>query len=487
MGRLTLNVLLSFAQFEREVTGERIRDKIAASKQKGLWMGGPIPFGYYLQDRRLHPKQDEAKQLVAMYQHYAEHGSYLQLMDYCRQEGYSNRSRSDHVSASNETIQGKPFYRQQVHRLLTNPLYIGKVVHKGKWYEGQHEAIIDQALWEAVQVTMQTQDQKSRHRWQQPYLLKGLVQSSEGFCLSPSTLQKPIKTIEGTNKKRLIRYYTSQKAIQQGYKTCNLKSLNAQYVDDLIRSQIGTYLLHSKAPTASVDVRESINAYTNDTIRYLESSSQPEQDFEMRLLIKQVTISTQRVVVDLNAQCIETLNQRAAMLLSNTDHSDSAHKPITLLPLARYQATVIETNVDNVIRLVLAIQIKRQGQSRMILTPDGKDLVMPKQPIVDEGLVTAVCKGQHWQQLMLANRWSFQQLAEREQTDVKNAHGWVSLAYLAPTITQHVLQGRHLPSWTLKRLIQAARLPLWAEQYRFLGIEDQLSIGQTMTTISNAA
>lgn len=479
MGRLTLNVLLSFAQFEREVTGERIRDKVAASKQKGLWMGGVVPFGYYLTERRLYPETAEAKQLVDMYTHYAQHGSYLKLLGYCKTQGYYHR-------AKNPDTLGKPFYRQQLHRLLTSPLYIGKVTHKDNIYEGQHEGIIDQALWDAVQAKMQSQEQKNRHRWQQPYLLKGLLKSSEGFALSPTTLHKPMKAKapdkKTSHKKRMIRHYTSQKAIQQGYKTCEVKSLNGHTLDDLVRSQIGQYL--------STDEKAANNA----VIRYLETLPQAEQDFQIRTLIEQVTVSTQKLMIELKPDAIQALRHEVLMALSE---ALSTTDTLTPLPQARYQPTIIETatttkvepktdlnqslnSVANpaihpIIRLVLEIQIKRQGQSRMILTADGKDLVMPKQPKVDEGLVAAICKGQHWRQLMQTHQWSFEALAKHENTDVKNAHGWISLTYLAPAIIKRILQGQHLPSWTLKRLIQAAKLPLWDEQYRCLGIEDQFS------------
>ena len=317
-----------------------------------------------------------------------------------------------------------------------------------------------------------------------------------------STTQ-PKKTKTTPHKKRMIRYYTSQKAIQQGYKTCSLKSLNGQYLDDLVRSQIGAYLSQGAQPDNSSGnevCSEPKNTLTHEPIvQYLESLPAPEQDYQLRQLIEQVTISTTRVVIDLQQTHIEALSKQAALVLSDAaadndlnqgTNKNDENSVITALPQARYQATVIEAdaanadtnsqnNRPNIIRLVLDIQIKRQGQSRMILTPDGKDLVMPKRSNIDEGLVAALCKGQYWQQKMQTERWSFEELAKHENTDVKNAHGWISLTYLAPAIIKRILQGKHLPSWTLKRLIQAAKLPLWDAQYRFLGIEDQLSTEQT--------
>src|ERR1700674_2703597 len=148
MGRLTLNVLLSFAQFEREVTGERIRDKIAASKRKGMWMGGTVPLGYDVHERRLVVNQAEAEIVRQIFQRYLELGAVRLLRDDLVQRGIQSKVR---VSASGNCSGGAVFSRGALYNLLSNPVYLGEVRHKSERHLGQHQAILERELWERVQ------------------------------------------------------------------------------------------------------------------------------------------------------------------------------------------------------------------------------------------------------------------------------------------------------------------------------------------------
>src|SRR5215469_859884 len=148
MGRLTLNVLLSFAQFEREVTGERIRDKIAASKRKGIWMGGTVPLGYDLRQRRLVINQAEAQLVRQIYQRYLELGSVRLLKLELDQRGVVSKLR---LSRRGSSSGGKSFSRGALYELLSNPIYLGEVRHKRERHRGQHEAILECQTWEQVQ------------------------------------------------------------------------------------------------------------------------------------------------------------------------------------------------------------------------------------------------------------------------------------------------------------------------------------------------
>ena len=139
MGRLTLNVLLSFAQFEREVTGERIRDKVAASKKKGMWMGGIVPLGYDHKDRQLHVNEAEAQQVRHIFDQYLRLRSVFDLYDYLKENGYRSKRR---VRADGGSGGGSVLSRGTLYHLLSNPVYVGKTRHGGKLYEGQHKAII---------------------------------------------------------------------------------------------------------------------------------------------------------------------------------------------------------------------------------------------------------------------------------------------------------------------------------------------------------
>ncbi|MGZ5868625.1 MAG: recombinase family protein [Croceibacterium sp.] len=188
MGRLTLNVLLSFAQFEREVTGERIRDKIAASKKKGMWMGGPVPLGYEVVARKLVPLPEEAERVCNIMRRYLDIRSVPALIEVLRREGIvtkvQNRTSGPHKG-------GIPFRRGSLFYLLKNPVYRGKIVHKGQVYEGEHEPIVDKDLWDAVQAQL-NEKAPSRKRPtndpQQP-MLRGLLTDPQGRPMVPTCHQ----------------------------------------------------------------------------------------------------------------------------------------------------------------------------------------------------------------------------------------------------------------------------------------------------------
>src|ERR1700723_3153147 len=172
MGRLTLNVLLSFAQFEREVIGERIRDKIAASKKKGMWMGGVPPLGYGVQDHKLVMIDSEADTVRLIFRRYAEVGSVRLLKDELEARGIKSKSWT---SASGRLVGGKPFSRGALYLMLRNRTYLGDIVHKGQFHPGKHTPIIDQPLWDAVQAQLASNaaERNSGTRNHQPSLLAG--------------------------------------------------------------------------------------------------------------------------------------------------------------------------------------------------------------------------------------------------------------------------------------------------------------------------
>src|SRR3954449_8460509 len=179
MGRLTLNVLLSFAQFEREVTGERIRDKIAASKKKGLWMGGFAPLGYRPHERTLVIYEHEAETVRLIFQLYLQLGSVPKVVD--ELERLQLRTPT-FTSATGKEWGGRSFNRGQVARILTNPVYIGDIAHKEQTYDGQHEAIIERATWDAVQekLAANARNSASASYGTDPSLLAGLLVDADG-------------------------------------------------------------------------------------------------------------------------------------------------------------------------------------------------------------------------------------------------------------------------------------------------------------------
>jgi DNA invertase Pin-like site-specific DNA recombinase len=201
MGRLTLNVLLSFAQFEREVTGERIRDKIAASKRKGLWMGGPVPLGYEVIERKLVPLPAEVERVRTIMRRYVEIGSVPVLLGQLKAEGILTKVQ---VLSSTGHRGGIPFARGSLFHLLKNPIYRGKIVHKGQVFDGEHEAVVDEDLWEQVQMHLQERAPARRRPTNEPQraLLQGLMFDPEGRHMVPTY---------GSNGTRRYTYYDSRK------------------------------------------------------------------------------------------------------------------------------------------------------------------------------------------------------------------------------------------------------------------------------------
>src|SRR5438046_876860 len=199
MGRLTLNVLLSFAQFEREVTGERIRDKIAASKKKGMWMGGNVPLGYDANERTLVINPAEAETVRRIFALYRELGCVRRVKEEADRLGLRTKCST---TANGAERGGKPFSRGHLYTLLSNPIYTGQIAHKGELYLGQHPALIDDESWSAVrdQLAANTSDHRRKAKAVEPSLLAGLLVDARGERFTPSHAVK---------KGRRYRYYIS--------------------------------------------------------------------------------------------------------------------------------------------------------------------------------------------------------------------------------------------------------------------------------------
>lgn len=194
MGRLTLNILLSFAQFEREVIGERIRDKVAASRKRGIWMGGYVPLGYDVQDRKLVINETEAASVRRIFDRFVELGSATMLAKELRREGFRSK-------------QGTLIDKGYLYRVLRNRVYRGEAVHKGKAYPGEHEAIVTDKVWDQVDAILQgnRHARSSNSRMQTPAPLKGLIFTDTGAAMTPTATKK---------RGKLYRYYVSMDVIK---------------------------------------------------------------------------------------------------------------------------------------------------------------------------------------------------------------------------------------------------------------------------------
>jgi len=218
MGRLTLNILLSFAQFEREVTGERIRDKIAASRRKGMWMGGVPPLGYEVTDRKLTIKEADAATVRWIFARFIEIGSATELAREVATRGV-------------RTSRGNRIDKKFLYRLLNNRAYIGEAVHKGDSYPGEHDAIIDRVVWDKVHTILTESPRKraARTRADTPALLKGLLYGPDGAAFSPTHTRKGGK---------LYRYYVSQTVLKHGAGSCTVSRVPAGEIEAAVINQL---------------------------------------------------------------------------------------------------------------------------------------------------------------------------------------------------------------------------------------------------------
>ncbi|MDT3669638.1 MAG: recombinase family protein [Aromatoleum sp.] len=236
MGRLMLNVLLSFAQFEREVTGERIRDKIAASKRKGMWMGGVVPLGYRVAARQLVIEPGEAKLVRRIFERFVALRSTTDLVRALAAEKITSR-------------RGTPFSKQGVHKILSNRLYLGEISHKGESYPGQHAAIIDEALWNSVQaIFAENLNVRRTDTWARRVdeaLLRGLLFTADGERLQPSFTTK-------ANGRR-YRYYVPRRTLRYGAGKHPIGMLPAAPIEDMVLAQVQAALLAPEVTQAVCD------------------------------------------------------------------------------------------------------------------------------------------------------------------------------------------------------------------------------------------
>src|SRR5438309_1003028 len=233
MGRLTLNVLLSFAQFEREVTGERIRDKIAASKRKGMWMGGKVPLGYDLRDRKLIINVEEAQRVRTIYQRYLNLGCVAKLKVDLDRKGLKSKQR---IAENGNRSGGTSYSRGALYQILQNRLYLGEIHYKGRIYGGEHQGIVRRELWDQVQARLRTNNQASQNglRLRASSLLAGLLYDAAGNRFTPAHTSK--------NGKR-YRYYISQAVIKDpAALSCGPTRLPAGEVEAAVQSRLQAFL-----------------------------------------------------------------------------------------------------------------------------------------------------------------------------------------------------------------------------------------------------
>lgn len=318
MGRLMLNVLLSFAQFEREVTGERIRDKIAASKRKGMWMGGIPPLGYDVENRRLVPNPKEAKLIKQIFQRFVELGSGTMLVKELKLEGVTSKAWT---TQDGKVRDGKPIDKSLIYKLLNNRTYLGELRHREQWYTAEHLPLIDRELWDNVQAILASNSRVrgNNTRATVPYLLKGIVFGHDGRALSPWHTTK--------KNGRRYRYYVPQRDVKEHAGASGLPRLPASELESAVMDQLrgilrSPALLPEIVPKAvaldaTLDEAKVTVALTKlDAI--WEQLFPAEQTRIVRLLVEKVIVSPRDLEVRLRSNGIEHMVRELLPLKSET-------------------------------------------------------------------------------------------------------------------------------------------------------------------------
>jgi len=436
MGRLTLNVLLSFAQFEREVTGERIRDKIAASKKKGLWMGGFVPSGYRAKDRTLVVDSKEADTIRMIFHRYLELGSVSKLEAELAQREQRTRA---FVANGNGNVWGdRPYSAGHLYSLLSNPIYAGKIRHKDKLYNGQHEAIIDRKTFAAVQAQLATNNRNNRTqaRAKEPNVLAWLLADLKGNRFTSSHAVK--------NGKR-YRYYVGVRTEQGQSKPWRLP---AAQIETAVTRELQRFLgdrhrlakaLASQGLSAS-QLKEAL--WTAKQLEAQVAASSTRRNFILKL-VKRVVVTESELTIEVRLVAI--LPQRTAT------PKVGAH------------------------RLKVPIElIRRKGEMAIVVVGSSHRDVK-----ADPVLVKAMARGFTWfEQLSAGNDNTIESIARREHMTARYVSRMIELAFLSPEIVEGVFSRRREPRASVEQLTRNFDLPIiWVEQTSALLVRSPGSSG----------
>jgi len=437
MGRLTLNVLLSFAQFEREVTAERIRDKIAASKKKGMWMGGNLPLGYDAEDRKLIINENEAVSVRQLFQLYIELRTVRLLKQEADRQGITTKQlhRIDGRKAG-----GKPFSRGSLYRLLSNPLYLGLIPHKGETYLGLHEGIIGQKTWDQVQsiIAGNSKERSSPTNMKAPFLLTGLVFDESGEPLYQSQTRK---------KGKRYRYYVSKRLAQNTNHDAGGWRLSAQMLEatiitpirDLLRDQSQMMdVLHLKNHPLS-DLQKLNNVAISLADKLMMNDADTQRNI-LQAIIHRVALAPHSILIELSRKAVAEL--------------------LNVLEVADYDEG------GDTISLKVAVKLQRKGVEAKLVISGRLNVRQP-----DPNLCRLIGEARYWFDLLASGKAaSVQEIALREGVFVTEISRIIPLAFLAPVIVEDILQGRQPEPINISFLKRAKPLSFeWNEQRIRLG------------------
>jgi site-specific DNA recombinase len=413
MGRLTLNVLLSFAQFEREVTSERIRDKIAASKRKGLWVGGPLPLGYEMKDGKIAIVEDEAERVRLIYRRYLELGGVNALERDLRDKDIRTKTR---LRATGATHGGIPFERGSLFYLLRNRFYIGEVKYKGEILPGEQPTIMDRQLFDAVQQKLTDQWSHRNHaKSKSDHLLTGLLFDDAGHRMIPT---------HATKAGIRYRYYVSLPHLKGESKTVSVGSVSripATDIEDLIVKSVNEHLVAQHGQSSSS------SAHAND---------------------RSVMIAGQVVRIDVH-------KDRLIIRFKSAGTEEGSHS----------------TDGQS---LSIPWQKPPSRKSRQILIPLGvpKNEVRPIRIERRARLVNAIARGRRWlDEIVSGSAINIEQIATRQKCSVRQVNMTISLVFLAPDLVKAAVEGRLPRGIGVERLRDAPAE--WSRQFETLGLNPQ--------------
>ncbi len=443
MGRLTLNILLSFAQFEREVTGERIRDKIAASKKKGMWMGGFVPLGYDIDNRKLIPNPKEAQLVSKIFSLYLQLGCVRKLAKQLDRENIRSKVWTTRTGAR---LGGVAFARGALYDLLRNQLYIGEIRHRDKWYRGEHKGIIPLELWRKVQSQLES-NLKVRHkraREQASSLLTGLVEDVAGNRFTPSFTVR---------RGRRYRYYVSQAVVQNPGEEQNgvtrfpaheLESRVLERLVGFLRSDADVFdqLRHEGQSPATL--REQTSSAKKLATKL---SSLPTSD-----LGETLSSFLHRVVIGEDQIQVVIARPDLCRLLRNREQSVPADMSEKRQPV----------DASEMICLNIETKLKRYGGVVHVVVPPNSTATPASQ--TKPSLLKALARAHAWYEQVLEGKALDQRALARQAGFNERYIGKVfPCAFLAPDIVEAILEGRQPDDLTFARLCE--KIPVsWTEQ-----------------------
>jgi DNA invertase Pin-like site-specific DNA recombinase len=443
MGRLTLNILLSFAQFEREVTGERIRDKIAASKKKGMWMGGMIPLGYNLEARKLVPNPKEAQLVSKIFSSYVQLGCVSKLAKHLDREKIRSKVW---VTRTGARLGGVAFARGALYDLLRNRLYVGEIRHRDKWYPGEHEGIVPPELWQKVQTQLESNltTRHNRAREHGSSLLTGLIEDSAGNRFTPSF------TIRGG---RRYRYYVSQAVVQNpGYEHTGLTRLPAHEIESRIVERLAAFLKSDADVFDQLGVGGKTPAKLREQVAGAKILADKLCSLPSDDLRDLLSSFLRRVVVGENQiQMMIDRNELCQLLVRNG-------RPIASKPSEGRKPV----DASELIPLSIEARMRRSGGVVHLVVPPNATNASSLHP--KAALVKAVARAHDWcEKVMQGEALDMRALARLAGLTERYVGKVFACAVLAPDIIESILDGRQPPDLTFEKL--SHDIPLsWVEQ-----------------------